>query len=113
MAAARYRRDPAHLRAARLDRAARPRLRGADRALAQYPGLVLHDSDGNHSAAAGAFLAAVVIAATMTGAQPDTLPFVPAAGVDAELQARLRTVATETIALNPSRQYCPADPFPQ
>ena len=83
-----------------------------DRALAQYPGLILHDSDGNHSAPAGAFLAAAVIAATMTGARPDTMPFVSTAGVDGELQGRLRTVATETTALHPPRQYCAGDPLP-
>ncbi|HEX5129759.1 MAG TPA: hypothetical protein VFV90_08435, partial [Usitatibacter sp.] len=83
-----------------------------DRALAQYPGLVLHDSDGNHSTPAGAFLAALVIASTMTGARPDALPFVAGAGVEADLQARLRTVAAEAVALTPPRQWCPGDPLP-
>ena len=83
-----------------------------DLALARHPGLVLHDADGNHSAAPGAFLAAVVIATTMTGAPPDSLPAVSAAGVDAETQSRLRAVAAETVALHPPRQWCPGDPLP-
>jgi hypothetical protein len=83
-----------------------------DLALARHPGLVLHDSDGNHSAAPGALLAAVVIASTMTGAPPDTFPFVSAAGVDADTQARLRAVAAEAVVLHPPRQWCPGDPLP-
>ena len=83
-----------------------------DRALARYPGLVLHDADGNHSAPAGAFLAAVVIASTMTGTSPDALPAVAGTGVEADLQARLRAVAAETVALVPPRQWCPGDPLP-
>jgi len=38
-----------------------------DLALARYPTLVLHDADGNHSAPAGAFLAALILATTITG----------------------------------------------
>jgi len=83
-----------------------------DLALARYPSLVLHDSDGNHAAAPGSFLAATVIASTMTGTPPDVFPFVSAAGVDAETQARLRAVAAETVVLHPPRQWCPADPLP-
>ena len=80
-----------------------------DLALARYPALVLHASDGNHSAPAGAFLAALVIAATITATPPDTLPDLPVPGVDSASQARLRSVAAETVlAFNP-RQYCPAD----
>jgi hypothetical protein len=83
-----------------------------DIALARHPGLVLHDADGNHSAAPGAFLAAVVIASTMTGVPPDAFPVVSQAGVDAELQARLRDAAAEAVALHPPRQWCPGDPLP-
>ena len=37
-----------------------------ERALARYPTIVLHDADGNHSAPAGAYLAALVLYATLT-----------------------------------------------
>jgi hypothetical protein len=83
-----------------------------DLALARHPTLVLHDADGNHSAPAGAFLAALVIATTMTGAPPDSLPHLPLASVDADTQARLRAVAAATVATHPPRQWCPGDPLP-
>jgi hypothetical protein len=83
-----------------------------DLALARHPTLVLHDSDGNHSAPAGAFLAALVIATTMTGTAPDTLPLLPIPGVDAATQALLRTIAAETVLAYAPRQWCPADPTP-
>jgi hypothetical protein len=83
-----------------------------DLARARTSALVLHEADGNHSAPAGAFLAALVIASTMTGTPPDTLPFIPRPGVDAETQALLRRVAADTILAYPPRQWCPADPYP-
>jgi hypothetical protein len=83
-----------------------------DLALARNPGLALHDADGNHSAPAGAFLAALVIAATMTGTPPDTLPFIPRPGVDADTQGLLRRAAADTVLAYPPRQWCPADPYP-
>jgi hypothetical protein len=83
-----------------------------DLALARNPGLVLHDADGNHSAPAGAFLAALVIAATMTGAPPDTLPFIARPGVDADIQAILRRAAADTVLAYPPRQWCAADAYP-
>jgi hypothetical protein len=84
-----------------------------DLALARNPELVLHDSDGNHSAPAGAFLASLVIAATMTGTAPDTLPFIGRPGVDEATQALLRRAAADTVLAYPPRQWCPADPYPQ
>ena len=81
-----------------------------DLALAREPGLVLHDADGNHSAPAGAFLAAVVIAATITRAPPDTLQAIEGFGVDAALQARLRGFAAETVLAVSPRLGCPDDP---
>lgn len=84
-----------------------------DLALARHPALVLHDGDGNHSAPAGAFLAALVIAATMTGAPPDTLPTIARPGVDTDTQTLLRAVAAETVAVHPPRQWCPGDPLPR
>jgi hypothetical protein len=83
-----------------------------DLALARHPALTLHDGDGNHSAPAGAFLAALVIATTMTGTAPDTLPFIARPGVDADIQGQLRRVAAETVLAYAPRQGCPADPLP-
>jgi hypothetical protein len=83
-----------------------------DLALARNPELALHDSDGNHSAPAGAYLAALVIASTMTGTPPDTLAPISRPGVDTDTQALLRRVAADTILAYPPRQWCPADPYP-
>ena len=81
-----------------------------DLALARDPSLVLHAPDGNHSAPAGAFLAALVIATTITGSAPDTLPELEGFGVDAPLQARLRGIAAETVLAHAPRMTCPDDP---
>jgi hypothetical protein len=83
-----------------------------DLALSRNPGLALHASDGNHSAPAGAFLAALVIAATMTGVAPEQLPVIENFGVDAATQASLRAAAADTVRAWPPRQYCPGDPYP-
>lgn len=80
-----------------------------DLALARYPTLVLHNADGNHSAPAGAFLAALIIANTMTGYAPDLLPYLPGFGVDEETQRKLRGVAAETVLVYRPREFCPAD----
>jgi len=79
-----------------------------DLASARDSSLVLHAADGNHSAPAGAFLAALVIAATM-GVSPDQLPALPIAGVEPATQAQLRRVAAETVLAYRPRQWCPAD----
>ena len=81
-----------------------------DLAAVRAPGVVLHAADGNHSSPAGAFLAALVIATTMTLTPPDTLPDFPAVAVDGPTQQRLRAVAAETVLANPPRQWCPAAP---
>jgi hypothetical protein len=82
-----------------------------DLALSLYPNIRLHAIDGNHSSPAGAFLAALVIATTMTGTAPTLLPALPNFfGVDAATQAALRAVAEQTLAQWPARQYCPLDP---
>ena len=81
-----------------------------DLAAARHPEIVLHADDGNHSAPAGAFLAALVIATTMTGVAPDTLPTVTAFGVSNEAQALLKRVAAETVLAYSPRTGCPADP---
>jgi hypothetical protein len=83
-----------------------------DLAIARHPSLVLHAADGNHSAPAGAFLAALILAATATGISPADMPFLPGIGVSDEDQARLLGIARETVASQPPRQWCPADPLP-
>ena len=81
-----------------------------DLALARFPALILHAPDGNHSAPAGAFLAALMIATTITGHPPETLAFIDGFEVDAETQARLRAVAAETALAHGPRLGCPNDP---
>jgi hypothetical protein len=81
-----------------------------DLSLARNPDIVLHAADGNHSAPAGAFLAALVIATTMTGVAPDTLPAITGFDIDAATQARLRSVAAETVLAYSPRMGCPSDP---
>lgn len=83
-----------------------------DLALARDPGLTLHDSDGNHSSPNGAFLAALILAATITGVSPLDYPVVPRVGVTTQAQAFLRQVAADTVAAWPPRQWCPDDPYP-
>jgi hypothetical protein len=77
-----------------------------DLSLQRYPSLVLHNPDGNHSAPAGAFLAALVLAATYTQASPAQVPYLPDFPVDATTQERLRGVAAETVAAYPPRALC-------
>jgi hypothetical protein len=80
-----------------------------DLALARDPTLTLHASDGNHSAPAGAFLAALVLYATITGQSPLDLPPLAQYPVSASLQATLRGIAAETVQTVPPRMWCPAD----
>lgn len=81
-----------------------------DLALARYPAMALYAADGNHSAPAGAFLAALVIATTISGVSPDQLPFLEGFDVEGDVQARLRGVAAETVLVYRPREWCPADP---
>jgi hypothetical protein len=81
-----------------------------DLAAARYPAIVLHADDGNHSSPAGAYLASLVLAATITRASPALAPTLPIAGVSADEQARLREVATDAVAAQSPRQWCPGDP---
>lgn len=80
-----------------------------DLAAARYPALVLHASDGNHSAPPGAFLAALVLYATLTGNAPLGLPQLDGFGVDGATQASLRAVADDQVRLLSPRLYCPND----
>lgn len=84
-----------------------------DLSLARHPDLRLHAPDGNHAAAPGSLLAAMVITATMTGASPDSLPNIEEFGVDAAVQSRLRAVAAETVLAHAPRMGCPQDPVGQ
>jgi hypothetical protein len=77
-----------------------------DLALRRYPGLVLHAEDGNHSSPAGAFLASVVLWASMSGGDPTELPAVVVAGVPATVQARLRPIAAEAVAALATERRC-------
>jgi hypothetical protein len=70
----------------------------------------LHASDGNHSTTAGAFLTALVLYATVTGASPRALPDL-SNGVSPQQQEQLRQVAADTVQAFPPRQFCPADPL--
>ena len=80
-----------------------------DLALARDPTLTLHASDGNHSAPAGAFLAALVLYATITGQSPLDLPPLTQYPVTVSLQATLRGIAAETVQTVPPRMWCPGD----
>lgn len=80
-----------------------------DRAALQYPSLVLHDADGNHSSPAGAFLASLILYATLTGLSPLDLPMLPAFPVDAATQAILRAVANAQVLATAPRLWCPND----
>lgn len=82
-----------------------------DRTLARDPAITLHEPDGNHSAPAGAFLAALVLYATVTGNSPATLPTLAITGVDADTQQKLRVSAAETVLAISPRVHCPNDPL--
>ena len=82
-----------------------------DLALARDPTLTLHAADGNHSAPAGAFLAALVLYATITGLSPLDLPALPQFPVSASIQQSLRGIAAETVQTVPPRMWCPGDAF--
>ncbi len=80
-----------------------------DLAASRFPALQLHDADGNHAAPAGAYLAALVLYATVTGASPQDVTTAAQAGVDATVQANLKQVASDTVQAFAPRQHCPAD----
>ncbi len=82
-----------------------------DLARARFPAITLHNADGNHSAPPGAFLASLILYATITGALPSSLPALPITDVDADVQEKLRGVATEMVQTIAPRLWCPADPI--
>jgi hypothetical protein len=83
-----------------------------DLSMQRHPSLGLYASDGNHSNAAGAYLTALILSATMTGASPAAAPDFGVAGVSAANRALLRQVAADTVVAWPPRQHCPDDPYP-
>jgi hypothetical protein len=80
-----------------------------DLAMARDPALVLHATDGNHSSPAGAFLAALVLYATISGKSPLDLPTFSQYPVDASVQQSLRGIAAEAVQTVPPRMWCPGD----
>ena len=80
-----------------------------DLALARDPTLTLHAPDGNHSAPAGAFLAALMLYATITGQSPLRSSAAAAVSSRASLQETLRGIAAETVQTIPPRMWCPGD----
>jgi hypothetical protein len=83
-----------------------------DLSMQRHPGIHLNAADGNHSNAAGAYLTALILAATMTGASPADAPDFGVSGVAAANRALLRQVAADTVIAWPPRQHCPDDPYP-
>lgn len=82
-----------------------------DLALQRYPGLELHAADGNHAAAAGAHLTALVLFASLTGTSPANVPILTPSDIPATVQAQLRDVAVDTVQAFSPRSHCPADPL--
>ena len=80
-----------------------------DLSRARLPAITLHDADGNHSVPPGAFLASLILYATMTGGSPLELPTIAGLNIDADVQAKLRGVASETLQAHAPRLWCPAD----
>lgn len=78
-----------------------------DLAIARHPDLVLHEADGNHSAPAGAFLAAVLLFMAIDATPVDSLPALPGIAVDGETQRLLRWVARDVASTISPRNYCP------
>ncbi|MFL6003813.1 MAG: hypothetical protein ACJ72P_13480 [Nocardioides sp.] len=81
-----------------------------DHALAQDPRLRLLAEDGNHSSAAGAFLASLVLYATISGDNIAALPDLGIPGVPPALQRQLRALAAEEFERIPATRGCPEAP---
>ncbi len=80
-----------------------------DLALQRHPELALYAGDGNHAAAAGAHLSALVLLASLTGEPPTSLPTIAPSDIPATVQAQLKQVAADTVQSFDARKYCPAD----
>ena len=77
-----------------------------DESLKRSPSVSLHADDGNHSSQEGAFLAALVLFATITTDSPSTVPTLDN-GIDPATQAQLRVAATAAVRTAPPRRLCP------
>lgn len=73
------------------------------RALSEDAGLPLYAADGLHAGPAGAYLAALVACARITGRLPPTPSNAGAEDLPAALVLRLRRVADATVAAGPAR----------
>ena len=71
-----------------------------DEAIAIYPELSLHASDGNHSSLAGALLTAYVLYQVITAQSAANLPYINEINVSAEVQQQLREIAAYIVENN-------------
>lgn len=76
-----------------------------DLAVARHPTIVLHASDGNHSALKGTLLTAFVFYEVITENRAEELPYISGINVSEEEQALLAAIATETVEQNPPCIY--------
>ncbi len=81
-----------------------------DLAHAQDPRLRLRASDGNHSSAAGAFLASLILFAAISGEDVASLPDLAIPGVSRLLQRHLRELAAAELIRIPGTRGCPEAP---
>ena len=68
--------------------------------IAQYPGLYLHASDGNHSNLMGSLLSAYVFYQVISGNSAAELPYVQSIKVSADIQQKLKNVASVVVQEN-------------
>jgi hypothetical protein len=78
-----------------------------DHALARDSRLRLRASDGNHSSAAGAFLASLILYATISGEDVASLPDLAEPRVSPVLQRHLRVLAAAELVRIPAARGCP------
>lgn len=71
-----------------------------EEAIAQYPHLVLHAADGNHSSLNGALLTAYVLYQVITLQDASLLPDLPQIGVYVNIQKNLRDIAARVVKQN-------------
>jgi hypothetical protein len=71
-----------------------------EESIARYPDLDLHASDRNHSNLKGALLTAYVFYELFTGQLANDLPYIPEIDVSADIQQKLKDVASFVVAAN-------------
>lgn len=81
-----------------------------DRAATRDPRLRLLAGDGNHASAAGAFLASLVLYATISGQDVAALPGLAIPGVSRGLQREMRDLAAVELMRIPATRGCPDGP---